>query len=680
MSPEQAKGKKVDKRADIWSWGVVLYELLTGEPLFKGGDATDTLAQVLTKEPPLERVPPQVRKLLRRCLEKDPKGRLRDIGDARDLLEAPAAPSTPTPSRSRFGIISAVAAVLLIAVAALGFVAWKHFREEPPEMTVFTFPPPQKGNVAPNLVSISISPDGRRAVLETVVERKRLLWVRDLDNPAPRMLAEIDDSAQTAFWAPNSRELAFFDGSKLKRIDLAGGPPVPITDTAGTTRGTGSWNQDDAIIFGSAGTPLFRVPAGGGTPAPLTQLDEARNEREHSAPWFLPDGRHFLYLAVSTDPKKSAVYVGDLGSKIRKQVTIGATRAIYANPGYLLYVRDQTLMAQPFRTNELETTGDAVPLAEQIYGADIRSFWASQNGTLAYISGSGGASVQLTWFDYKGTKLDAVGAPANLEWFSLSPDDSTVAFTRDAQGGRRFDIFTHDLARGSESRLTTSGDNHFPVWSWDGSRVYFARNRNGTWKVYQKNANNTGSEDEVEAAYGMPMAASRDGHYLFVTTPPDNLGTGNDIWVLPLSGDGKPQPYVKTKFSEGRPRLSPNSHWLAYQSNELGGFQIHVVSFPKPSEKWTISTSGGMNPVWRHDGRELYYYSLDGKIMAVEVKPGPQRPFGPPKALFEVRISTFNTGFEVSNNGHFLLPMLVEHEASAPMTVVLNWPELLKKK
>jgi Tol biopolymer transport system component len=444
---------------------------------------------------------------------------------------------------------------------------------------------------------------------------------------------------------------------------------------------SGSWNRDDVIIFGRITSPLFRVPAAGGTPAPLTELDVARREAAHFAPWFLPDGRHFLYAAISEDAQTRGVYLGDLASKTRRQVLKEVTTTIYVAPGYLLFGRDRTLMAQPFDVSKLETTGEAMPVAEQVdvitagIGVSEGYFSASQNGVLVYTSGREPTGVQLTWFDRAGKKLDTVGQPADLQVVSLSPDGARVAFMRrDSQG---YQLWIRDLARGTESRLTSNGANANAVWSADGTHIFYGSLVPG--KIYQKAADNTGAEEVVETAVKSPWDVSRDGRYLFTVTV-----SKSEIWVLPLFGDRKPFPYVKTEFRANQPKLSPDGRWLAYRSDESKRNEIYVVSFPQPSAKWQISTEAGQSPIWSQDGRELYYYRPDNKVMAVEVKlsvPGSKPQFGVPKALFEARISNNNlSSFEVSRDGLFLLPVLVDRQASTLMTVVLNWPQMLKAK
>jgi Tol biopolymer transport system component len=693
MAPEQARGKRVDKRADIWSWGVVLYELLTGERMFQGEDAAETLAAVIYKQPELERVPPQVRRLLDECLQKDPKLRLRDIGDARRFLEE-TAPTAPLRSGLGAAFGWAVAAVLLVISAVSGFVAWKHLREDPPRVVKLSFPLPEGQTFAPGRSAVpAVSPDGRRIAFQAVVDGKAAIWVRDLDNPVLRMLTS-NDTSGAPFWAPDSRRLGFFSEGKLKKIDVTGGPAVIVADIGvGLAAPSGSWNQEDIIIFGGYGSPLFRVPASSGSLAPLTDLDKSRSETTHISPWFLPDGRHFLYLALSNDPQKRAIYVGSLESKTRKQVIAGNPTTIYVALGYLLFAQDRMLMAQPFDTGKLETTGDARPVVEEVdvvnagMGAAVGNFSASQNGVLAYTSGRiSSGNLELTWFDRTGKKLDSASAPGVLgPGFSLSPDGASVAFARrDSQRGW-FDVWTRDLARGSESRLTFTGQNVSPVWSADGTQIYFTTSdvlQSGKIKIYRKNANNTGPEEEAEDAARFPADASRDGRYL-LTVSRSNPKTGSDIWVLPLFGDRKPFPYVQTEFNEVDPKLSADGRWLAYASDESKRSEIYVVSFPKLGGKWHVSTNGGQYPVWSRDGRELYYYGLDGKMMAVGIKPGAEFQFGVAKPLFEIRTPRTSSGFDVfdvSKDGRFLLAALVEQKASTPMTVVLNWPEMLKKK
>jgi eukaryotic-like serine/threonine-protein kinase len=689
MSPEQARGKKVDKRVDIWSWGVVLYELLTGDRLFQRDEAADTLAQVLTKQPDLERVPAKVRRLLAECLQRDARLRLRDIGDAKRLLDSEAEIPPPKAKPRTTWAPWTITGVLAVMCMAMGIVAWRHVHEDPPKAAKLFFPLPNETFQPGRPPSTAVSPDGRHIAFQGVVDGKGQLSVRDLDNPTPHVIDA--DASGMPFWAPDSRRLAFFAEGKLKKIDLTGGPAVTIADAEATTGGrgpwSGSWNRDDAIVFGRITSPLFRVSAAGGRPVPLTELDETLHETAHFAPWFLPDGHHFLYSAISSDPQKSGVYVADLASKIRRQVTNESTRTIYVTAGYLLFSRGTTLMAQPFDAGKLGTIGEAIPVAEQVdvnnagVGVAMGFFSASQNGVLVFTSGRVPGAVQFTWVNRAGQQLGTIGAPADVESLALSPDETRIVFARrDLQAGR-YELWLRDLERGPESRLTFGGIGSGAVWSADGTHIFYGSRPFD--RIYRKAANNTGAEEVVDASRKLPRDASRDGRYLLTTTF-NTAKTGLDIWVLPLFGDRKPFPYVQTEFQEDQPKFSPDGRWLAYRSNESKRSEVYVVSFPQLGEKWQISTDGGQSPVWSRDGHELYYYSADGRIMAVEIMPAILEnrhfKFGVPRPLFEVRLATSDgQRFEVSRDGRFLLPVLVEQNASTPMTVVLNWQVVLNK-
>jgi eukaryotic-like serine/threonine-protein kinase len=671
MSPEQARGKVVDKRADIWSWGVMLYELLTGERLFQGEDTTETLAAVIHKQPDLEKAPPQVRNLLSRCLEKDRKNRLRDIGDARYLSQATAVPAPALPSRAP---VAWIAAALFAVIAALtGFIAWQRLHEEPPALTTLSFPAPERG-FEPVFPTEAVSPDGRCVAF---VARPGV-WVRELGDATPRKVADVS-LAGTPFWAPDSKRLGFLDRGAIKIVDGSGSPPVTIANINPNEPGMGSWNRNDDILVSEVSTPVYRISAKGGSPSPVTQLDRARNETGHIAPWFLPDGRHFLYIGNSAESTKTALYVGDLASTTRKQLLASGSRTIYVDPGYLLFVRGSSLMAQRFDAEKLETSGDAVRVADQVNSFNdgtltLGHFSASQNGVLAYLAGNPAGNVQLTWFDRKGNKSGAVGAPGLLRWPSLSPDESRIAFARLDPSTANYDVWIWDVTHGSESRFTSTGSNQFPVWSNDGAYIFFSGSRDGPRKIYRKSTSGTGQEEVVVPSSQAPADASRDGRYLL------SVGSPARIWVIPLMGDRKPFPYMASEFTQTYPRLSPDGRWLAYVSNEAGPAEIYVASFPQPGGKWRISTGGGFFPIWSHDGHELYYYGLDNQIMAVDIKPGAAFQYGVPTRLFAAQIGGINTDFVVSKDGRFLLPVPVEQGVTASMSVVLNWTEMLSKK
>jgi Tol biopolymer transport system component/predicted Ser/Thr protein kinase len=680
MSPEQARGKTVDRRADIWAFGVVLYEMLTGRQAFTGETVSDILAAVLTKELDLEQVPVKVRKLLRRCLEKDPKQRLRDIGEARFLLEdAP-------PHRVGHGRpLPWIAATLLVTVAALalGFVAYRHVTEETRVLKMSVLPPDKAVFNANSLPAVS--PDGRRLAFVATLDGKDSLWVRDLDSLAARALTGTD-GADDPFWSPDSRSIAFFADGKLKRIEVAGGPALTLCDASGEPRG-GSWNKNDTIVFAVNQGGTFRVPAAGGNATLLTTPDRASGELDHRFPRFLPDGRYFLYTVTNREREKVAIYAGDLDSKNRKLVVAANSNAVYTPPGYLLFVRERTLMAQPFDAAKLQTTGDAVPVAEQVDSSGIagqNQFSASQNGVLAYASGASGGNLQLTWFDRSGKVTGTLGTPGFVFWGAISPDGNTVAVDRLDPQTRIFDIWLHDLTRGTASRFTFGPRaNQFPVWSPDGSHIAFYSFRDGVAHPFQKATSGTARDEILSKPLGEPPGPtrvddwSRDGRYIIMTVT--NPKTKSDVWVMPTFGDRKPFPYLQTEFFETYARLSPNGQWLAYTSDESKRLEIYVQTFPTPGGKWQVSTNGGSRPVWSRDGKELYFIGADGKMMAVEVKGGTKFEAGLPKPLFDARVPVFQAWYDVSKDGRFLIPVPLEPSANTPMTVVINWTAALKK-
>jgi len=702
MSPEQAKGKAVDKRTDIWAFGAVLYELLTGKAAFHGEDVGDILASVVKTEPDWSRLPeatpPTIRILLRRCLRKDKRERLADAGGLRieiaDALlgEAATAPP-PTPRKgplSNTRMAWSVAAALLVASLALAFLYFRGVTDETRVLKLSVLPP-EKATFNPASLP-AVSPDGRRLAFAVTVNGQSELWVRDLDSLTARPLPGTD-GAYDPFWSPDSRFIAFFADGKLKKVDVTGGPALSLcnTSSAGTARG-GSWSKNDVIVFANANaTGLFRVQASGGSATVVTTLDQASGEISHRFPWFLPDGHHLLYTALKGGAANTAVYVGDVDSKTRRQVVAGSSNAVYAPPGYLLFLREGTLMAQPFDAGKAQTTGDPVAIAEQVdssagIGAQGQ-FSASQNGVLAYASGGSSGNMQLTWFDRSGKPLGTVGAPGVLNWPAISPDGNTVATDRlDPQTGFQ-DLWLHDLVRGTASRFTFTSPNEFPAWSPDGSHIAFTSSRDGgPSNLYQKAVSGAAQDEPLDkAAHSKrPDDWSRDGRYIIEETPNDPK-TGQDIWVLPLFGDRKPFPYLQTAFNERTAKLSPNGEWLAYVSDETRRNEVYVQTFPTPGGKWQVSTDGGVLPVWSRDGKELFFIGADGKLTAVEVKGdvkgGAKFEAGASKALFDAHYGAgVNGWFDVTKDGRFLIPVQAEQAAAGvPMTVVVNWTAGLKK-
>ena len=671
----------VDKRADVWAFGVVLFELVTGRRLFEGPTVSDTLASVLKEEPDWNQAPAQLHRLLRSCLEKDPRRRLRDIGDVWRLLEDPAQVTSVRFEHRGSQLPWVVAAAATVAALALGFVHYRSPTDEP-RILKYTVPFPEKASATGLNMIPAVSPDGKHLAFLASIDGKIGLWVRDLDSLSSRLLPGTEGSIRYPFWSPDSRFIAFFGDGKLKKISVAGGPALTLCDYSGGAGG--SWSKNDVIVFANSASGLFRVPAAGGSATPVTALDPALGEESHRFPWFLPDGHHFLYVARSSDLEKSAVYVADLNSKTRRLVLAANSNAVYSPPGRLLFIRDRTLMAQPFDADRLGATGDPVPIAEQVdyVNAIARGYFsASQNGVLAYSSGGGGANSQLTWIDRSGKPTGTLGEPGPVQWASISPDGKAVATDRLDRASGYYDIWLRDLTRGTASRFTfNSKTNEFPVWSPDGARIAYHSTRSAPGAIYQKTTSGAAQDEVLDQGAPNKRADdwSRDGRYIILETAAGGKTRG-DIWVLPLFGDRKPFPYLQTEFNERSAKLSPNGQWLAYASDETKQYEIYVQTFPSPGGKWQVSTNGGTSPVWSRDGKELFFIGADQKLMVIEVKGGAKFEASVPSPLFDTHLSTINPGYDVSKDGRFLMPVAIEQATTPPMTVVINWNAGMKQ-
>jgi eukaryotic-like serine/threonine-protein kinase len=681
MSPEQARGKPVDKRTDIWAFGVVLYEMLTGEKVFEGETVSDTLVQVLTKEPDLSRVPHKVRRLLSRCLQKDPTKRLRDIGDVRFLLDEEAPYGFPTNKRTLSAKLALVlAAAAIISAIVLGLTSYRHFTEGTvqPNALKLSLLLPERATLNDGSVP-ALSPDGRWLAISAIVNGQQALWVRELNGLRAHLLVGTD-GATYPFWSPDSQWIGFFTvAGKLKKIDVARGPAITICD-APAGRG-GTWNQNDVIVYAinALGGGLFRVSAGGGTPVQVSRANNDPREAGHRGPWFLPDGRHFIYTARAVDSEDARVYVADVEStdhmKERRAVLAADSNAIYVPPGYLLFVRDRTLMAQAFNAASFQTSGDAIPLAEGVdyHNTSTYAFSASNTGVIAYLSGARNA--QMTWFDHAGQPLATVGQAGELRWTGISPDGNTIAYDRLDEQTSFYDIWLHDLTTHTDSRFTFGSlSNQFPVWSADGSHLAFSTTVPGNISIYQKAA--TGAADkEVLDNDGTPnfkRASDWSRDYLI------EVRNASGIWLRPMKGEKKSYAYIDTEFTEIDPVLSPNGQWLAYSSDASKRSEIYVETFPTRSAKWQVSANGGSLPRWSRDGKELYFIAPDRRLMAVEIDGGPKLVRGTPKPLFETHLPT-NGRYDVSRDGRFLIPTQIESTGSVPLTVIVNWTASLKK-
>jgi Tol biopolymer transport system component/predicted Ser/Thr protein kinase len=700
ISPEQARGKPVDKRADIWAYGVVLYELLTGEQVFAGETDSDKLASVLKEEPNWERIPARVQPLLRRCLEKDPRKRLRDIGDAVALLDA----SETLKAKVRRTTSSAWLGWTFGAVFAIAFgiVALLHFREKPPaaqDPMRFEVPLPDKVTFTAT-GSLALSPDGRHLAFSAVGPDGRPgVWIHEMDSLQSRRLPDADTGPQAPpfFWSPDSRFVLFSGAQKLKKMDLAGGASETVCDLPGPPIG-GSWSRDGVIIFGSNRGGLWRVPATGGAATQLTALDLSRNERSHELPTFLPDGRHFIYLRASTAPENTGIAVGSLDARPDQQSSklLLLTRygAAYvppsgSTPGQLLFLRDGKLMAQSFDAQRLAPAGNPSPLAERV-GTIFNTpyFSASASGVLVYRTGYGDIS-QLTWFDRLGKAGESIGEAGPYSSVDLSPDGTRAAVVQNDNGkAGSHDLWLMDLARGTSTRFTFGPNrSENPVWSPDGNQIAYSADRQAGFRLnlYVKPAD--GSNEEkllLESSQNKTVTSwSRDGHFLMYTAIDPK--TRADIWVLPMDGNRPAFPFLRTEYSESDGVFSPDGRWVAYTSNESGSLEIYVRSFAPGAEgsqisggKWLVSKGGGRSPWWRADGKELLYIAPSQGVLSVDVASDPMFHAEQPKSAFAA-IPGVVSGSISPDAKRMLFAVPADTNRSARFTVVLNWPRFLKK-
>ena len=677
MAPEQARGNLVDKRADIWAYGVVLFEMLTGQRLFEGETISDTLAQVLTKEPDWDRVPLKARRLLRRCLEKDPKARLRDIGDARLLLE-----DAPAVARDKASVLPWAVAGVLAAAAAISI--WSPWRGRPAaaEPVQLQFLPP--ANVSTS-VAHTLSPDGRKLAFPAVgTDGITRLWIRDLNSGDIRALpgVQLRGDPPPAFWSPDSRSIAFDAEEGLQKVDLSGGPPQNLFNGFAIS---GSWNQDGVIIFGSVSDGIMRIPAFGGAAKSVTRIVPGRTFRQHIYPWFLPDGRRFLYLQTSSNADEQGIYLGSLDTPPEKQnskrLVATALRAIFVPPtsgvsGQLLFERDGKLMAQSFDTARLELAGEPKEVAEHVGSYVTFGFFsASTNGRLVYRAT--GPGFQLTWFDRKGNVLGTVAEPGLYSNVALAPDATRAVAARGDL--RERSLWLIDFARDATTRFTLTPYPHdYPVWSPDGKRLIFASTYSPTGgHLFQKILGEAQEETLSDSANMLlPTSWSYDGRWLLYTLASQT--TRNDVWVMPLTGSEKPRQLLGTEFDESEARFAPDGHWIAYTSNESGQNEVYLQAFPTGENRQIVSKGGGSDSHWRADGKELYYLAPNGSMMAVDVAYNRSLELAAARSLFQTARGT--TGWDVAPDGQrFLLAAPAQQSAQTPFTVVLNWQAGLKK-
>jgi serine/threonine protein kinase len=687
MSPEQARGQEADRIADVWAFGCVVYEMLTGRRVFEGETTAEILGGVLKVEPDWRRVPTEtpaaIRRLLRRCLQKEGKRRLHDFADVRiEIDEVKSAPQldgevAQRPSRRREQLAwSAFALVTLIAVLeSIWFSATVPSLPPAPEMRVEITTPASRDPLA-----LAISSDGRKIVFLATSEGRSQLWLRSLDSVSAHPLKGTDD-ASLPFWSPDSRSIGFFADGKLKRIDINTGLVQALAD-APVGRG-GSWNSDGVILFSpSTSTAIFRVSATGGEVTALTRLEPQQQSHRH--PQFLPDGRHFLCY-VQAGPEARGVYVGGLDRSEMRRLLDADVAAVYRPSGQLLFVRQGTLFTQNFDPIRLELSGSPSPVAEEL-AVDavvyVAALSASVSGPIVYRAGSAGGTRQFAWFDRSGREIAKVGSPDNNFVLnpSLSPDQRRVALYRTVKGNS--DVWLLETERGVISRFTfdAANDNN-PLWSPDGNYIVFGSNRNGVYDLYRKPAAASGSEIALLVTAQNKSATdwSPDGRFILYRSQDPKMSY--DIWALPLDEGRKPFAVVQTKFEERDGQFSPDGKWIAYQSNESGRFEIYIQRFPGPGRRWPISTNGGAQVRWRSDGKELFYIALDGRLMASPIRLSSNDQTveaGTPIPLFDTRVGGAVLGvnkqqYMVSSDGQRFLMNAFTEEAASPITVILNW-------
>ncbi len=704
MAPEQVRGEESDHRSDIFAFGTILYELLSGQRPFSGESAVEVMHAILKDEPPElsltnGRSSPALIQIVQRCLEKRPERRFQTATDLSFALAAlslpsglPPAPLPPVgPSRAVEKIAAFLrkrerwlwlAACLLLAMTVSLLLYRRHSLSAlsgTPVTRASLILPKGTQAIASLAPDLALSPDGRRLVFSATVAGKRQLWLRPLDSFTNQLLAGTE-GADSPFWAPDGRHLAFFADNKLKKLDLASGVIETICP-AGAGRG-GDWNRKGVIIFCSGdGMALSRVNAAGGTPEAITELDAAQGETNHDFPAFLPDGQHYLFHLFGRDAH--GIYLSSLGAKERRLLIplsadiANSTRAAWAAPNYILYALNRTtLLARAFDPARLELKGEPFRVAENLIVSATGNarFATSANGVLAFIQDKEVDVAQLTWYDRKGKRLGGVGSAAPWTDFTLAPDERRAALIRN-EPSKLYSLWLLELAGGEATRFVTNIDsaNFFPVWSPDGQQLAFASARNSPPNLFLKPLGDQTPEVRLLAtrSQAYPLSWSPDGRFLIYAL--GDPQTRTDIWRLPLFGERQPQPLLRTTADERNGKVSPDGNWLAYQSDASGRVEVYLTQFPQPARSWRVSTSGGTNPHWRGDSKELFFVS-GGKLMALSTFNLSQGRLelkaDVPQPLFTLE----GTNYAPSKDGQrFLISVALEGAPTPPINVVLNW-------
>ena len=694
MAPEQIEGAQADARTDIFAFGTVLYEMLTGTKAFAGKTQASTLGAILKGQPaPITAVqpmvPPALDYLVRACLDKDPEHRFQS---AHDLLlqlrwiadtgaSSPASVPQPPVSKGRFAWIAAASALAAIAIGGWTLAVIRS-RDQPapvePVQLAITAPP--HATIA-SPAQLAISPDGRQLVFAASTEGLPMLWVRPLAALDARALPGTE-RATFPFWSPDSRYIGFFAAGKLKKIPVSGGPPIDVCDAAQGVGG--AWNTQNIIVFApTPTTSLAKVDAAGGTPTPVTELENG--ETYHRWPSFLPDGRHVIYQAQRGITRE--LRIGSLDSRETAALAAADSQGVYAS-GHVLFSRDGTLMAQPFDLPTLRMRADAFPVAEQVPSFDSGRalFSASATGALGFVRGLARPVTRLTWLDDTGKPARTVGDPGAYANLSLSPDEQRVAVSMTAPTGNSRDIWVIDLARAdNKQRLTRDAAAADPMWSGDGSQILFTSTREGRFNsAFVRSADFSGQEIPLFKMERLIQAPewSHDSRFLVFVGGQAGTRTTNDLWMLSLSGEKKPTILMQTPATEGSPALSPDDQWIAYESDASGRFEVYVRSLSSGGGEAKVSRDGGWAPRWQGDGKRIFFLGLDGAMMAADITLGKALRAATPRILFNARLlkTADHHTYAVTKDGKkFLIPVSDQPQGPVPITIALNWLALIRK-
>ena len=695
IAPEVLEGAEADERADIFAFGATLFEMATGKRAFEGKSQASVIAAILEREPPpistvQPMAPPALERLVKQCLAKDPDERIQSMHDVLLQLRwiqeggSRAGIAAPTAARRR-GHARLAWAVAGVATVAAATFAVGYMSRTPPKLEPIRFQISGPEEVS-RAGSPRVSPDGRYIAYDAIDSTgKASLWVRPLGALTAHPIAGADPTRRP-FWSPDSRQLAFFAGAKLKKVGLEGGAAQTICESRSGADGT--WSPKGIILFdGGSRDSILRVAASGGPPEPASFIDRSRGEVGHAWPQFLPDGEHFLFLALTAKAESTWIKAGKLGSKESKPLVVGAfSRLEFAAPGYVLFVRDRALLAQAFDPRGLRFRGEPFPIADDVQAADFAQgsaeFSTSSNGVLALRGESSTGGARLVWKDRAGRELGTLGEPNDFNSLELSPDGERAAVTI-GDNSANMDIWVIERGRGVASRLTFHSEmDAWPIWSPDGSRIAFTSNRSGQFNVYVTRADGSGEEERLGPSNEDvgPDDWSPDGRDILVSV--NAQGTRWDLWTVPLNPADKATPFLNTSAHEMVGRYSPDGAWIAYHSNESGQREVYVRTRSGSGGKYQVSVQGGSDARWSHDGKELFYLSLRGDLMVVDVTTTPSFRTGIPRRLFQAEPPRGMEGpqYDVTPDGQrFLVWAPARGTALPPTTVIVNWTSGLER-